>query len=220
MARHDDILPRLRDLAEGPPRRLPPERQLAADLGCSRQSLRAALAILETEGRIWRHVGQGTFTGPRPGPAPLRENLLIEAATPEALMHARLLLEPAIAGAAAERATPATCARLSALIGSGRSARDRQAAEAADEAFHAALADAAGNPVLIAVMRFLSRARRRVGWQTRWEAAYRRAGVDAFTGLHSDQHAAVVVAVAAGNGPQAAGAMREHLETIARMMEG
>jgi GntR family uxuAB operon transcriptional repressor len=41
--------------------RLPTERQLAADLGATRTSVRRALAVLEAEGRISREVGRGTF---------------------------------------------------------------------------------------------------------------------------------------------------------------
>ena len=55
-------LAELRTLLEAsePGARLPPERGLAASLGCSREMLRAALDALEAEGRLWRHVGQGT----------------------------------------------------------------------------------------------------------------------------------------------------------------
>src|SRR6266700_2831239 len=51
--------------------RLPTERQLAADLGATRTSVRRALAVLEAEGRISRQVGRGTFLrdAPRRGPA-------------------------------------------------------------------------------------------------------------------------------------------------------
>ena len=52
--------------APHPGDRLPTERALAALLGCSRQTVRAALGRLEAEGEIWRRVGQGTFRGRAP----------------------------------------------------------------------------------------------------------------------------------------------------------
>jgi len=54
----------------GPGSRLPTERQLAADLGATRTSIRHALAMLEAEGRISREVGRGTFLRPSPGQSP------------------------------------------------------------------------------------------------------------------------------------------------------
>ena len=48
-----------------PGSRLPAERSLCKTLGVSRSALRKALATLEAEGQIWRHIGQGTFVGSR-----------------------------------------------------------------------------------------------------------------------------------------------------------
>ena len=45
----------------GPGSRLPTERQLAADTGATRTSVRHALAVLEAAGHISREVGRGTF---------------------------------------------------------------------------------------------------------------------------------------------------------------
>ncbi|MFI5066795.1 MAG: winged helix-turn-helix domain-containing protein, partial [Streptosporangiales bacterium] len=54
----------------GPGSRLPTERQLAADLGATRTSIRHALAMLEAEGHISREVGRGTFLRQSPGQSP------------------------------------------------------------------------------------------------------------------------------------------------------
>src|SRR5262249_33958718 len=55
------ILAEFRRARLGSGARLPAERQLAADLGATRTSVRRALAVLEAEGRISREVGRGTF---------------------------------------------------------------------------------------------------------------------------------------------------------------
>jgi DNA-binding GntR family transcriptional regulator len=46
--------------------RLPTERELCRALGVTRTAVRKALATLEAEGQLWRHVGKGTFVGTRP----------------------------------------------------------------------------------------------------------------------------------------------------------
>ena len=216
-------LAELRTLLETfePGARLPPERALAASLGCSRETLRAALDALEAEGRLWRHVGQGTFEGPRPRGRPIRDRLLIEATSPAELMEARLLMEPPVAAAAARRAGPQDVAHLRERAAAGRRARDRAEGEQADDAFHRAVAEVAGNPVLGAVLRFLSEARRRAPWQREWERTYRRLGVEAFRGPHGRQHEAVVEAIADADAERAERAMRDHLATIrAEMARG
>ncbi len=83
--------------------RLPPERVLKSLVGCSRETLRAALSAFEAEGEVWRHVEQGTFRGRMPLDRPFKDTLLLEATTPADLMVARRLLEPQVAAAAAAR---------------------------------------------------------------------------------------------------------------------
>lgn len=60
-----DLLSRLRDritaAAPHPGGRLPAERRLADEFGVSRARIRRVLAIVETEGQVVRHVGNGTF---------------------------------------------------------------------------------------------------------------------------------------------------------------
>lgn len=219
--KQDQVIAALRlrvEAAGGSGTRLPAERGLAALLGCSRQSLRTALAVLEAEGALWRHVGQGTFLGPRPRGLPLRETVLLTATSPAQLMQARLIVEPPVAAEAARAAIPADLIRLEALLAQGRHARNRPEAEQADAAFHRAVAETAGNPVLLGLLDYLSGARRRAAWQQEWERTYRRIGVAEFTAVHSDQHAAVVAAIAAGDAARAEAAMRAHLNTVAAAM--
>jgi DNA-binding FadR family transcriptional regulator len=90
----------------GPQDRLEPERVLAPWIGCSRETLRPALDVLEKEGVVWRHVGQGTFVGPRPAYEPIRPSVLAEMASPAEVLDARLLIEPPISVAAALHAAP------------------------------------------------------------------------------------------------------------------
>ncbi len=183
-------------------------------LCCSRETLRACYATLEAEGEIWRHVGQGTFRGHRPVHMPIRETLLVEGATPPDLMTARLLLEPQVASAAALRADASDITHLRAKVSEGRSARSRSACEQADDAFHRAVAETSRNPVLIGFLIYLSGARRRAAWQREWDRTYRRIAPDEFQTIHSDQHDAVVDAIAAAHPEDAARAMRNHLATI------
>ena len=87
--------------------RLPPERDLCAQFGVSRNTLRTALDLLEAQGKIWRRVGSGTYAGNAP-PMDLQGLVAIsETTSPIELMELRLILEPAITRLAALRATPA-----------------------------------------------------------------------------------------------------------------
>ncbi len=88
-----------------PNAKLPPERELADLLGVSRGELRKALAMLEQQGEVWRHVGKGTFLGARPV-AEISSVAAIAAQTnPAEVMRARLAVEPEVAREAALHAT-------------------------------------------------------------------------------------------------------------------
>ena len=64
LATRRDIASRILD--EAPGSQLPPEPELAAELGVSRATLREALASLEDEGLVRRTRGAGTFVADRP----------------------------------------------------------------------------------------------------------------------------------------------------------
>src|SRR5689334_18399594 len=77
--------------------RLPPERDLARRFGVQRPALRKALAVLESEGQIWRHVGKGTFVGSRPSVAQGDVTAIARQTNPSEVMGTRVLLEPEVA---------------------------------------------------------------------------------------------------------------------------
>src|SRR3989441_2240947 len=83
--------------------RLPPERDLARQLGVSRPSVREALIALEVEGYVEVRVGSGVYVlGPRPAD---RTDTLPADSGPFELIRARWLIESECAAMAARHAT-------------------------------------------------------------------------------------------------------------------
>ena len=97
----DDELDRLREFVETARRanrlRLPPEPDLADELGVTRSRLRVFLKKLESEGLIWRHVGKGTFVGERSLASDVGS--LPERINPLEAFDARMVIEPVLDGA-------------------------------------------------------------------------------------------------------------------------
>lgn len=118
--------------------RLPSEKVLQEQLGISRSVLREALRILEAKGLLVSHQGRGRYLrGPEPD-----HYMAIQKTTLEDIYETRLVLEPAVAAWAAERATPEQIARLEEIL--GRMAGVPRS-EADDFPFHLGIAEACGN---------------------------------------------------------------------------
>ena len=96
--------------------RLPAERELAVQLGLSRGALRGGFEVLEAEGKVWRHVGKGTFVGNRPLDDISIPSLVTSGTSPTEILEARLLIEPLLARLAAVRATEADLTHLTHLM--------------------------------------------------------------------------------------------------------
>jgi DNA-binding FadR family transcriptional regulator len=146
-----------------PDTRLPPERELCEILGVSRGELRKALATLEAEGQLWRHVGKGTFVGARK--IDVMSLAEIDRVTnPAEVMRTRLLIEPMIAREAALNATSLHVEALHRCLERTRIATTWRQYETADNELHRRIAEAANNRLLLALFDALNAVRRAVVW--------------------------------------------------------
>src|SRR3546814_3738699 len=112
--------------------RLPPERELCDILGVSRGELRKALAAMESNGELWRHVGKGTFIGARPTKEYSDVAAIAALTNPREVIQARLLIEPQLAREAAVNATAGHIAELKQSMYASRHATHRRQNENRD----------------------------------------------------------------------------------------
>ncbi|MFQ5623538.1 MAG: FadR/GntR family transcriptional regulator [Paracoccaceae bacterium] len=204
-------------LADGtyhPGSRMPPERDLAGALGVGRSTLRKALASLEDEGRVRRRVGHGTFAAEAlPGriEAPLTMD---PPPSPADVMEARRMIEPAIVGAAALRATAPEIDRLRDLVEEGAAAGEWRAWERSDSAFHRTIASASRNSLLVGFLDVMNVIRRQEDWRRLRGASL----TDRRQALYTSQHRAILSAIITRDAPAAVAAMHSHLDTVRRTM--
>lgn len=128
-----------------------------------------------------------------------------------ALLEARLAVEPNIAGLAAERATAEEVREMERLLReSARLTDQRRRAEfmAIDRAFHARIAEAAGNPMLVDAQRPLHERSTRI-WHSQWWQQDDLKTTQA-------EHAAILEGIARRDRQSAARAMTAHLESLRR----
>ena len=134
--------------------RLPPERELATELGVSRPSLREAIQKLASKGMVQSRQGGGTYVTDVLESSfsdPWQDMMAKHPNLREDMLEFRRMLEGQAAEWAAERATDADLQRLEhsfkALLGAFEN-DDAQARSDADIAFHQAIGDAAHNVLI------------------------------------------------------------------------
>jgi len=185
-----------RDLQPGD--RLPPERDLATQLGVSRSSLREGMRRLGDLGILDARQGSGTYVAQ----LDLGDLLAI-----------RLALEPAIARLAAVRRSGADASRLAALLAEMEAAQaDASAFADADLRLHAAVAAAShslpARVLLDAIADLLRHSRRR----TAPDPSLRAHALGAVERL--------VAAIRDGDPDAAEAAMRGHLARVGSALDG
>ena len=190
-----------------PGSRLPPERDLARQLGVSRPSVREGLIALEVEGLVEVRIGSGIYVrAPANGDARDSPEAL---AGPFELLRARYVIESECAALAAKSAKRAQLRAIEdALDDMDREMDNERQPLPGDRLFHLRIAEATGNSALTHVIRLL--------WDERGGELFKRLE------HHYDspqlwraaiaEHRAVLDSIAAHDSAGARLAMQRHLD--------
>lgn len=192
--------------------RLPPERDLAKQLGVSRPSVREALIALEVEGYVEVRVGSGVYvlgtrTATTPGAA------LPEDSGPFELIKARWLIEAECAALAAKHGTRAQVRAIEDALQEMETAREKGVMPLiADRQFHLRIAEASGNSALVLVVKTL--------WDQRTGPLFLRLehhyDTPALWSVAINEHRDIVAAIARKDPAAARAAMRKHMDRAAK----
>ena len=224
------ILSGARQAGQGPGSRLPTERQLAADLGVTRSSVRHALAMLEAQGRISREVGRGTFLRDTPrtadalaagslagpaaralaGPAPAAGQAPGADFAPADVMTVRRLLEPPAMSLVVAWATAADLEEMDRCLAGGDRAASYEEFESWDLALHRCIMAASHSPLLGALYQAIEAARHGQVWGD----LKRRSASPEHRDQYQGDHRAIVGALHARDSARAVEAMRLHLARV------
>lgn len=179
------------------------EHELCALVGMGRMPVHQAVHRLMAEGLLNVMPRKGIVIGAES----LNEVL--------AALEARGAVEPSIAALAAERATPAQIRQMEKLLRQSRKVADQRFRKdfmSLDRLFHAAVAEAAGNPMLADAQRPLQERSARI-----WNLIVMR-HPDGLR-MTQEEHEAVLEAIRRGDRDAARRAMQAHLASLRRRLK-
>jgi GntR family transcriptional repressor for pyruvate dehydrogenase complex len=188
--------------------RLPPERDLAKQLGVSRPSVREALIALEVEGLVEVRIGSGIYVQPASDTLAGQRTHEAEAG-PFELLRARYVIEAECAALAAKSAKKVQVQAIAGALEEMQREMDlhEQHPISGDRLFHMRIAEATGNGALVAVVKLL--------WEERTGPLYKQLehhyDSPALWEAAMAEHRAVLKAIAAKDARGARAAMHRHL---------
>jgi DNA-binding FadR family transcriptional regulator len=190
-----------------PGSKLPPERELAANLGISRSSLREALKALTVMGVLESRVADGTYVRSQASSSiaeSLQFSILLRNRTSLfELMQARKVIEPELVRLATPIISEAQIQRLEREVSFlGSTIRTVDLFNEHDTVFHLLIAEAAGNDLLYALAKLLQN----LAVAARQKTAYRYDLSRSF-----QEHSEIVAQIKARNPEGGVKAMLEHL---------
>lgn len=197
-----------------PGERLPSERELAEMFNCSRVSVRQALTLLEAQGLVVRKVGGGTYKADEDD-YELSQLINILMPKPEDAiddpLEVRRLMEPQIAGLAAERATEEDIALMEDCLRRQKEKLEKgELIIQEDSQFHYAIARATKNGIIIR----LGEAINDMIWETRQQSIMAEQGAK----RSLEGHYLIFEAIKNKDGEGASKAMEEHLREVESLM--
>lgn len=206
----------LRQISDGslkPGGKLPNERDLAAQLGVGRSTVRGALALMERQGLVTRKVGSGTFLADDVHEASARLDLTpigAHASVPDFLeiLEGRLLFEPALMKLVAARARDEELAALDADLEAIAQSPNWLAFKEAIYALHGRIVAGSHNRFMVQVFEEIVKDRRAVRFDGRDTG---RAVPEPVRTQTASDLAHIVRALQRRDGPAAEQAMHDHL---------
>ncbi len=193
--------------------RLPPERELAATLGLTRNKLRNGLQRLESEGLIWRHVGKGTYLGSRPIQNGKRY-AVSEVTNPREIMEARMAFEPELTRLAAFRGTARDFADMERCVEKMRVATSWELWEQLDTELHRCIARAAQSELMFAMFEMMA------DLKTIWGRLRQEPNMPQRVQRSTEEHADIVRALRDREPEVASKLMRKHLHNVRKSIFG
>ena len=192
-----------------PGSRLPPERELAEQLGIARSTLRQALTTLVQSGHLISLRGRtgGTFVSAAP---PLGSGKL--RADWRDVLDARVAIECGAAVLAAERGRHEAFTRMEELVEAMDAAGEFEAYRVADVRFHITLAEATGAARLVAAMTQVQ------GEMTELISVIPHP--ETVLEHANDEHRTLLTALRAADACEAAGILRAHLRGTEHIIAG
>lgn len=200
-----------------PGQKLPGERDLAAQMGVSRPSLREALARMQEDGLLIARPNSGVFVAEMLGTAFSAPLVRLMARHPRAaqdFLRFRKDLEGIAAERAAIEAGPGDLAVLDRILSDMRHAHaigDPEAEAELDADFHMAIVEASHNVIALHMMRAMQD-------MLRQGMLFNRPRIFTRQDLRTtilDHHAAINAAIQARDGAAARALLEQHLDSVA-----
>ena len=197
-----------------PGHRLPPEKDLMAEFGVSKQTIREALRALEVLGFLEIRKGaNGGAVVVEVSEETARESIAnflhFKDVSVRDLSETRRLTEPYLARLAAERMTPEDIAELEEIYQAHKGTLDRGEIVYGGEnevGFHTRIAEASDNPVLVLIMDFVHSMFREIKLELQPGPG--------FSWMVSAAHGRILEAIKDGDGDRAEAEKHRHIDEV------